>query len=92
MRGRLFVSGVDDNTPLSDVLDVLTVIVMDTPGEALGKWRSGLDRAGFTAEAAASRTSAGASTASRYDRSTWGLTPEQVEATRRFHATLEGRT
>lgn len=93
MRGRLFIAGVDGLTPVSDVLDVLTVVVMDTPGEALGKWRTGIDRAAFVAQAAASRsrTPAGTPAAARYDRSTWGLAPEQIEATRRFHATLEGR-
>jgi hypothetical protein len=96
MRGRLFIAGVDARTPVSDVLDVLTVVVMDTPGEALGKWRSGIERAAFAAKAAAARTRApagpaGAATAGRYDRSSWGLAPEQIEATRRFHAALEGR-
>jgi hypothetical protein len=93
MRGRLFIAGVDARTPVSDALDVLTVVVMDTPGEALKKWRSGIERAAFTAKAAVARTRApaGAATAGRYDRSSWGLAPEQIEATRRFHATLEGR-
>lgn len=93
MRGRLFIAGVDALTPVSDVLDVLTVVVMDTPGEALGKWRSGIERAAYTAKAVAARTRgpAGAPAPARYDRSTWGLAPEQIEATRRFHTTLEGR-
>lgn len=93
IRGRLFIAGVDARTPASDALDVLTVVVMDTPGEALGKWRTGIDRAAFAAKAAAARarTPVGTPGPARYDRSTWGLAPEQVEATRRFHATLEGR-
>jgi hypothetical protein len=93
MRGRLFLAGVDNLTPITDVLDVLTVVVMETPGEALGKWRTGLDRAASAAKAAAmrGRGPAGAPAATRPDRATWGLEPHQIAATQRFHATMEGR-
>jgi hypothetical protein len=94
MRGRLFMAGVDNLTPASDALDVLTVVVMDTPGEALGKWRTGIERAAFAAKAAASRAQmpTGAPAAARYDRATWGLAPEQLAASRRFHATMGDHT
>jgi hypothetical protein len=94
MRGRLFLAGVDDRTPITDVCDVLTVVVMDTPGEALGKWRAGLDRAATTARAAAMRSAAPAAAQAvrAATRASWGLSPEQIASTQRFHATLEGRS
>lgn len=88
MRGRLFMTGVDDRTPVSDVLDVLTVVVMDTPGEALGKWRTGLDRAVAVARAATAK--ARGPVATRLDRATWGLQPDQIESTKRFMASMGG--
>lgn len=59
--------------------DVLTVIAMDCPGEVLGKWRTGLDRAVATAQAQTQVATVG-----RPDRATWGLQPGQIEAHRRF--------
>lgn len=88
MRGRLFLAGVDDLTPISDVLDVLTVVVMDCPGEALQKWRTGLDRAVAAARAATARERGPVAT--RMDRATWGLQPDQIEATKQFMKTMGG--
>jgi hypothetical protein len=91
MRGRLFLAGVDGQTPVSDVLDVLTVIVVDTPGEALGKWRSGLDRAAAVARADATRARGTVPSGGRPDRATWGLAPDQIAATERFMTTMGAR-
>lgn len=85
MRGRLFIAGVGPDTPLGDALDVLTVIVMDTPGEALKKWRTGIDR---VVAAAQIRASAAKSATGKPDRATWGLAPGQIEQTRRFMANM----
>ncbi len=82
MRGQLFIAGVRDNTPVGAVLDVLTVAVMAAPGEALKKWRTGLDRAVAAAAYRATRTQPVAQ--QRLDRATWGLQPGQVEQQRAF--------
>jgi hypothetical protein len=89
MRGRLWMAGVRAKTPISDVLDVLTVIVMDTPGDALAKWRSGLDRAG-AAVMARSRVTVSDEESRQRMRATWGLQPHQIEAHRRFHQRMGG--
>lgn len=86
MRGRLFLAGVDEDTPVGDVLDVLTVVVMDCPGEALQKWRSGLDRAISVATAREPR----ATERRALDRASWGLQPDQIESTRRFMSSMGG--
>ena len=88
MRGRLFMAGVRARTALTDVLDLITVIVMDTPGEALAKWRSGLDRA--VAVARMRDTRAQTLEQRGVDRASWGLAPHQVEATRRFMTSMGG--
>ena len=76
MRGRLFIAGISGDTPITDALDVLTVIVMDTPGEALRRWRDGIDRAALAAQITPRPA--------RHDRDTWGLRPDQIAATQRF--------
>lgn len=86
MRGRLFLAGVRGRTPISDVLDVLTVIVMDTPGEALAKWRSGLDRAVSATRARNQTPPPGNNTVG--SRATWGLEPGQIEAHSRFMSSM----
>lgn len=78
IRGRLFLAGITGATPLGAVLDVLTVIMMDTPGEQLTKWRQGLDRAAITEQARAGRL----------DRATWGLQPHQIKQQQRFMSTF----
>ena len=85
MRGRLFLGGVTGETPVSDALDVLTVVLMDTPGDALKKWRTGLDRAVAAARARGAVVSGG-----KPDRASWGLAPGQVEAQRRFMNRMGG--
>lgn len=65
-------------TSLRTVLDVLTVILMDTPGEALKRWRDGMDRAAMVAQARAGRI----------DRANWGLQPHQIEQQQRFMQTF----
>jgi hypothetical protein len=62
------------------------VIVMDTPGEALAKWRTGLDRATAVATVRERREPAQRVT----DRASWGLAPDQIESTRRFMSTMGG--
>lgn len=87
MRGRLLIAGIGPRSTISDTLDVLTVILMDTPGEQLEKWRDGLDRAALksvptqTAESPVARG---------IDRAGWGTTPDQIAATQRFHTQMGG--
>lgn len=66
---------------MSAALDVLTVIVMDTPVKALGEWRRNLDRAALAARIAAGH---------KPDRASWGMQPDQVEQQRRFLAQMGG--
>ena len=66
-------AGVKSNTSLSDVLDLLTVIMLEVPEQHLRKWRQGMDRAAVVAQAKAGTL----------DRKTWGLAPHQVEQQRR---------
>lgn len=80
VRGRLVMAGLGGHAPVGDVLDVLTVIVMETPGEALGKWRDGIDRVVARARHASASTAA----PSTPDRATWGLLPDQAAATQRL--------
>lgn len=70
MRGKLFMAGVDDRTPISAALDVVQVIVMEIPGDELKKWRRELDRALWRVRPP--------------DRETWGLLPEHVAAQERL--------
>jgi hypothetical protein len=85
MRGRLFLGGVRGKTPIDTVLDCLAVFVMDTPGEALGKWRSGLDRT--VAQTAARPVAPDPAPATKADiRARWGLEPHQIAETERFIA------
>lgn len=81
IRGRLLIAGVTGNTPVCDALDVVTVIVMDCPGEELRKWRTGMDRAILTAQTKAGRVP---------DRATWGLAPDQIEQTRAVLSRMGG--
>ena len=85
MRGRLFLADVRPQTALTDVLDVLTVIMLETPGEALKQWRAGLDRAAAAAAAASRKP-----VTREQLRATWGLEPHQIEAHRRFHERMGG--
>lgn len=83
MRGRLFLGGVKGKTSIGDVLDCLAVFVMDTPGEQLQKWRTGLDRA--VAQATTRLTPDEAVPAQKADiRARWGLEPHQIAETERF--------
>jgi hypothetical protein len=65
VRGKLFMAGVDDRTPIARSLDVLTVIVMEVPVEDLRKWRRELDAALWRVRPP--------------DRETWGALPEHQE-------------
>jgi hypothetical protein len=71
LRGRLWIAGIRDATSLVTALDVLEVILMDTPQEALAEKRRSLDVAVAVAEARAGIV----------DRASWGLSPEQQAAT-----------
>lgn len=66
LRGRLWMAGIRRNTPLSVALDVLDVVMMDTPVEALTKRRQSLE-----IEMAVARARAG-----RVDRDSWGVPPD----------------
>jgi hypothetical protein len=63
IRGRMWMAGIRDHTPLTTALDVLEVVTMDCPADALTKRRRRLDIELATAQA---RTG-------RIDRDTWGL-------------------
>lgn len=65
-------AGVRPATPLTDALDVLEVVLMDTPQDALVKRRRQMDM-----QEAISQARAGT-----LDRDSWGMTPEQQAATR----------
>lgn len=65
LRGRLWMAGVRDHTPVRTALDVLEVVSMDTPSEALTKRRRELDIHLNTHRARSGRI----------DRDTWGLPP-----------------
>ena len=71
-------AGVAPTTPLSDVLDMLTVIMLEVPKKPLRIWREELDRADLVAKAKAGKL----------DRSTWGLQPHQIEQQRAALRTL----
>lgn len=63
LRGKLRLSGVGPDTPLGELCDVLTVLMVDgVPGDQLRKWRGHVDRAAWALRPP--------------DRETWGLTPE----------------
>lgn len=62
-------AGVTSETGMSDVLDVLTVVMLDIPERQLQKWRQFMDRATVVAQAKAGTL----------DRATWGLQPHQIE-------------
>jgi hypothetical protein len=70
IRGKLFMAGVDARTPLCIVLDVLTVLSLETPVDELRKWRKELDAALWRAQPP--------------DRDTWGLRPEHQAQTERL--------
>lgn len=59
-------------------LDVLTVALIEAPGERLKAFRDGMDR-----ETTTSQVRSG-----RIDRATWGLAPHQIEQQRRFMQTF----
>lgn len=71
-------AGVVATAPLSDVLDMLTVIMLEVPQEQLRKWRSAMDRADMVAKAKSGNL----------DRATWGLQPHQIEQQRAALRTL----
>jgi hypothetical protein len=62
-RGRLHIAGVDADTPVGTVLDVLMTIVIDTPRDALEQWRRKFDPLIWKIRPP--------------DRDTWGLRPDQ---------------
>ncbi|MGH9058323.1 MAG: hypothetical protein ACRDZY_02215, partial [Acidimicrobiales bacterium] len=78
MRGRLHMVGVGPATPAATVLDVLTVVIVECPGEPLKRWREGLDRAMATAARAAHQAAPAAEAGGQFDRATWGLLPHQI--------------
>lgn len=73
LRGKLRLSGIDGDTDVADVCDVLTVLLSDgVPGEALTKLRRSVDRAAWKIKPP--------------DRDSWGLAPDQQAATARLTA------
>lgn len=65
LRGRLTMAGITGDTPVAEVLDVLTVLAVEVPKEALTDWRNKLERALWTIRPP--------------DRASWGLAPEQQQ-------------
>ena len=63
IRGRLWMAGIRDTTSLRIALDVLEVVSIDTPADALTKRRHRLDIHLATAQAQAGRV----------DRDAWGV-------------------
>jgi hypothetical protein len=94
VRGKLHLAGIDGDTPLPVLLDVLTTVVVDVPVDALKDWRRRFDQALLRASlrTPTARTAARAGTgprgarpaASYPDRETWGLLPEHQEAMARL--------
>lgn len=70
LRGRLHMAGIGADSPLSAAVDVLQVLILEIPREALDKWRRELDIAVWKVRPP--------------DRSTWGLRPDQQAATERL--------
>jgi hypothetical protein len=73
VRGKLFIAGVDADTPLGVALDALLVAVMDVPVEQLKTWRHELDTALRVV-----RPAEQAPQPQYPDRETWGLLPEHI--------------
>jgi hypothetical protein len=81
------IAGIKPRTAITDVLDVLAVITMDCPGEALQKWRAGMDRALATTRV---QRVVDPALAKQADRASWGLRPDQIAAQRAFIAQMGG--
>jgi len=66
MRGRLYIAGVDEDTPLRTALDVTMTLVIDTPRDALADWRRKFDPQLWKIRPP--------------DRESWGTSPDQQAA------------
>lgn len=76
VRGKLFIAGVDADTPLGAALDVTLVAVMDAPVEQLKTWRQELDLALRQVQPPEQT----APLRQYPDRERWGLDPDQQAA------------
>jgi hypothetical protein len=83
-------AGIQHETALTDVLDVLTVLVIETPGDALKQWRDGMDRAMAVDAARVARAAETDAEARRRMRASWGLLPGQIEQHAKFLARMGG--
>jgi len=71
LRGKAFLGGIRDDTALSAACDVWTVLQVEgVPGEDIGKWRRRFDPIVWQIKPP--------------DRSSWGLRPDQLQATSRL--------
>jgi hypothetical protein len=71
-------ASVTSESDVCNVLDVLTVVMLEIPEPQLRKWRQMMDRADVAA-----KTRSG-----KFDRSQWGLQPHQIEQQRAALRTL----
>lgn len=76
MRGRLFLAGVDDDTPVGTVLDVLSTVIVEVPKDQLTEWRRRFDRILTPIAAKAEKP--------LYDRETFGLLAEHQAGMRKL--------
>lgn len=74
-------AGVTGTTDLGDALDVITALMFEIPGKALQEYRSRLAR-----QVTVARIREG-----KFNRRTWGMQPDQIEATQRLMGTLGNR-
>lgn len=97
LRGKLWVHGIRDNTPLPVLLDVLTTLVVDVPRETLEDWRSRFDAAlagTLLPDPTPTVTPQPSRPAARghevADRETWGLLPHHQADLGRLMRTVAG--
>jgi hypothetical protein len=71
LRGKAFIAGVRDDTPLSTACDVYLVLEVEgVPGKEMKEWRRRLDKQ--------------VTKSKPVDRESWGLAPEQIAATQKL--------
>lgn len=73
-RGRMWLAGIDDKTPLGIALDVLTVIASEAPREGLEKAHREVERLVMLADIRRGRL----------DRTAWGTAPTQQAQMKRL--------
>lgn len=80
LRGKAWIAGLRDHTPLATACDVILALECDgAPTDQIKKWRQNLDRQ-LMVQPTKPASSRGP------DRATWGLLPEQIRATSKLTA------